>query len=33
MQHALECQFEKIDKNLKVLVWLILFEEKWEIAI
>jgi hypothetical protein len=33
MWHALECQFEEIRKKLKVLVLLIIFKEKGEVAI
>jgi hypothetical protein len=33
MQHVLERQLERIGKKLEALVWLIVFEEKQEIAI
>jgi len=33
MQHVLECQLEGIEKKLKVLVWLVVFKEKHEVAI
>jgi hypothetical protein len=33
MQHALEYQLEGIRRKFKVLVWLIVLKEKWEVAI
>jgi hypothetical protein len=33
MWQALEHQFEGIGKKLELLVWLVVFEEKWEVAI
>jgi hypothetical protein len=33
MQHVLECQFEGIKKEFKVLVWFIIFEEKKKVTI
>ncbi len=33
MRHALECQLKGIERKLKVVVWLIVFEEKREVSI
>jgi hypothetical protein len=33
MWHALECPFEGFKRKFEVLVWLIVFEEKREVAI
>jgi hypothetical protein len=33
MGHALECQFEGIRKKFRVLLWFVIFEEKWEVTI
>jgi hypothetical protein len=33
MGHAIECEFEKIMRKLKILIWFVVFKEKQEIAI
>jgi hypothetical protein len=33
MWHALKHQLEGIERKFKVLVWLVVFKEKWEVII